>query len=130
MKEKEGKLREENANLKKKIAEVPAVRYAGSELQHKISEISGVEVPMQAVNELVRQFGSTGQILDDENIQALCDCNVFGIWSTAYQEYVEALAKAMDGGGASSFDGSLDGEDSSDASVEDESLLAWERENG
>ena len=48
MKEEEGKLREENANLKKKIAEVSAVRYAGSELQQKISEISGVEVPMQA----------------------------------------------------------------------------------
>ena len=65
-----------------------------------------------------------------KNIQALFDCNVFDIWRTAFQEYVEALAKAMDGGGTSSFDGSLDGEDSSDASIDDESLLAWERENG
>ena len=53
LKEEDGKLREENASLKQTIAEVAAVRYAGSELQQKISEISSVEVPTQAVNELV-----------------------------------------------------------------------------
>ena len=130
--EEEGKLRVEIAVLKKRLANLPAAS-DGSELQHKISELSGAEVPRQAVNELIRQFRLAGEVLDNDGIPALSDCKVFGMWKIAHQEYEEALAHAMGGGGRSNdSDGDHtqdSGESAKEESMEDESFQQWEREN-
>jgi len=109
-----------------------------SSFQRQISEMVGVDVPKEAVMEIKRQFENRNEPIDNENLTALYDCNVLDIWKHAYDDFKEALGKAMDGGGdrsssAESGEGeysSGDDESLKEDEVECEELMAWERECG